>query len=595
MPGSRTSKRKFRNSSERHTSAQFQAVGAGQPASELMAIEFYNIEDIHLKSNSRGAIKPRGSLAMVLTFVAIAVLTLLVAATNFTNLSTARASLRAREIGIRKVAGASRRQLIIQFLGESVALSILALFAALAIVELTLPALNSFLARQLTLSYSNDYGLISAIIAIATATGVLSGLYPALMLSSYRPAAVLKSGPPERQGDSGPRAYLIIGQFAVSIALIIVTGITIAQTEYVRSFDIGIDKNNKLILRGMNDDRVREGINTFKAQLLAHPDIRFAASSSTVPGDGHDFTEAYRLPGQESEKPLLIVTQHAGPDFFEAYGARILAGRSFSEAFLSDVFRGYGETERRQGAAVMVNRSALNILGFAGPQDAIGKEIRYFIGDSEPDVSLTIVGVVDDIHYRSARDDVRPTVFLVDEPNFFSMTISYETDDLPALAAFVDKAWSDLFPDIPIRRIGFDDHQEALYASDTSASQLFAAFAGLAILISCLGLFGLAAFVAERRTKEIGVRKVLGAKVADIVKLLTWQFSKPVLLANLIAWPVAWYFMRQWLDGFAYRIDLSIFYFVAAGAGALAIAWLTVAAHAFRVARSNPVHALRYE
>lgn len=534
-------------------------------------------------------------------FSLIAVLIVFIAAINFMNLATARATQRAREVGMRKVVGAKRRQLMLQFLGESVLISLFSLALALAIVELLLPSFARFVDRPIAFGYLSDWDVSLGALALAVLTGLLGGIYPALVLSGFRPAAVLKSNRSGQSGSGTLRAVLVVLQFAISITLGVTAAVVYGQTLYARSFDVGFKRDNMLILTGIGRDQVVPVRETLRNELKANPSVLGVAGASDNPFSGNENNTLIRTPEAPTE-PILIRQLNVEPEFFDVYGIRLLAGRSFSRERGEDVdnSKDYGESAP-DGLSIIVNESAIRRLGYGSPQDAIGKVVRE---DSSPgsEAELTgashsrvIVGVVSDFHFDGLRNQVLPTYFSYNPNALNHFTISIRGTDVKATADFVRETWARLVPDLPVRLAFLDDTYQALYDQDQKRGEMFGLFTGFAILIACLGLFGLASFTAERRTKEIGVRKVFGARVRDIVGLLLWQFSKPVLIANLIAWPIAWYYLNQWLNGFAYRIDLSPLYFAAAGLAALVIAWGTVTLHSLRVARSKPVNALRYE
>ncbi|MCC6917819.1 MAG: ABC transporter permease [Alphaproteobacteria bacterium] len=584
----------------RHVDPAAIGLPTGSDAWDLLKISAMPYGRIHFSPNGALAVasRPPGDWATVYGFTMIAALILLIAAINFMNLATARATQRAREVAMRKVVGARRRQLVIQFLGESVLIALCALVLALALVELLLPAFASFVDRPITLSYLGDWDVMLGIVLAAVVTGLLGGLYPALILSGFRPATVLKSNRSGQGGSGGLRAALVIVQFAISIGLGIVASVVYGQTLYARSYDLGLHKENRLILTGIGRDQVTPLLDTMRTQLLAIPGVTGVAGSDIEPFSGNENNTIMRQP-EHPDEAILVRQLVVEPEFFDAYGMKIVAGRPLSRERGEDRSPAakFGDDEP-DNLSIVINEAAARRLGYT-PAEAIGKVLRedISVGTNEGERLRTrvIVGVVQDAHFDSLRQPVFPTRYIYN-PHFLNhYVVATDGRDTPAVVEQVRQVWDRLVPALPAR-LGFvDQNYDALYAQDALRGQMFGLFSGLAVLIACLGLFGLAAFTAERRTKEIGVRKVFGANVGNIVALLLWQFSKPVLIANLIAWPVAWYYLTGWLDGFAYRIDLSPLYFIAAGLGALVIAWLTVTMHSLRVARAKPVLALRYE
>ncbi|MEA3036805.1 MAG: putative transport system permease protein [Sphingomonadales bacterium] len=562
-----------------------------------------NVRDIHLGQAQQAAMKPGNDRRTIATFAIVALLILGMAVVNFTNLATARASQRAREVALRKVLGASRRQLVIQFVGESMLVTALAMVLALAIVELLLSPFNRFLDADIALSYWGRGGVLLPVLVLLLAVGAAGGLYPAFYLSRFQPARVLKANQSsaEAQGTGRLRNILVVAQFAVSIGLIICTAIIYAQTIYARTSDAGYDRHGLLQLQGIGMRQVQPVAETMKREMLKVEGVQAAALTGIGVAPGNNSVTSVYLPGNGKGIDLGIYVVDA--DFFPTMGMKILAGRNFAENVAMDDSTTPFPTDKaaeaafaKRGTDVIVSESAAERLGFRDPQQAVGKTIKA--GFSLPELGLVnanIVGVVRDARFRSMRDPLQPIMFLFAHNSTNVMVIRYAGREPRKVLADVERVWKRFAPDVPFKGEFADDRVRRLYEGDEARGQLFGAFALLAVVIGCLGLFGLAAFTAERRTKEIGIRKVMGARSRDIVRLLAWQFSKPVIIANLIAWPVAWWVMRDWLNGFDARIALGPAPFVAAGLLALAIALGTIASHAFRVARANPIHALRYE
>jgi putative ABC transport system permease protein len=562
-----------------------------------------NVRDVHLGKAQQATMKPGNDRRTIATFAIIALLILGMAVVNFTNLATARASQRAREVALRKVLGASRRQLIVQFIGESLLVTALAMVLALAMVELGLGAFNRFLDADIALTYWGQGGVLLPVFVLLLFVGAAGGLYPAFYLSRFQPARVLKANKSsaEAQGTGRLRNILVVAQFAVSIGLIICTAIIYAQTLYARTADAGYNRHGLLQLQGMGLRQVQPVAETMKREIEKIDGVQAAALTGIGVAPGNNSVTSVYLPGNSKGNDLGIYVVDA--DFFPTMGMKILAGRNFSEQIAMDDSTTPFPTDKaaeavfaKRGTDVVLTQSAAARLGFRDPQQAIGKTIQS--GLSLPEfglVNATIVGVVNDARFRSVRDPLQPIMFLFAHNSTNAMVIRYAGREPKAVLADVERLWKKFAPDVPFKGELADDRVRRLYERDEARGQLFGAFALLAVVIGCLGLFGLAAFTAERRTKEIGIRKVMGARSRDIVRLLAWQFSKPVMIANLIAWPVAWWVMRDWLNGFDARISLGPVPFLAAGVLALAIALGTIASHAFRVARANPIHALRYE
>ncbi len=547
-------------------------------ASELVTPSLAPFRDDHLSTDQYGGIAPAGSWTSVYGFAAIGLLILLVACFNFTNLATARAMLRAREIGLRKCVGAARRQLIVQFLGESLLIALLALVLALAMVEVLLPAFDTFLGKPIALDYFSDWPLVAGILAVAVVAGLLSGVYPALVLSGFRPATILRASSASSSGSGFLRTSLVVLQFAVSIGLGVAVAVVFAQISFARNIDAGFQKSGVLLINAHNISPTTR--DSFADALRRNPGISDVAISDTVPL-GHGFvSDTVRPPGGVSNQTFRISS--ISPDFAALYRVRLLTGRLLSDA------RG---ADRHQAGApynVLINATAAGRLGYT-PQSAIGKSFVLRT------TSVTVVGVLDDVQMDGPRHPVAGTIYFY-EPHFSPfVSVRVGQQELPATLSFIDKTWRAFAPTVAMQRHFLTDDFDGQFEADERQGAIFGLFVGIAIFIACMGLFGLAAFSTERRTREIGLRKTFGASTGDIVWMLLRQFSVPVLIANAIAWPVAWYWLHGWLQGFTYRISLSPLYFLAAGGAALAIAWATVFVHAWRVANANPVHALRYE
>lgn len=567
---------------------------------DIYTLSLMNIRDIHLRAKFQasdgGDIRSLGDQASVYGFSALALLILIIACINFMNLTTARSTHRAREVSMRKVLGANRRQLMFQFLSEAVLISITALALALVMVELLLPWYNEYLGKQMVLAYFGGDGLLPQLIVVTVVTGLAGGLYPALYLSGFRPACLLNASPSSSHGGTGRvRTTLVITQFAISIGLIVTTAAVYAQTVYASNVDLGYRTDNMLILRGLGRSGARDSAETLRRELLELPAVTTAVYSSDVPTDNNENNSGFRAEGAPEGDRQIINYVALDHGFLEAYGVRPIAGRTFSEDFRTDAVSVPEDEEQPVTGAIILNAAAAKRLGFASPDEAIGRTVHSELVGRK--MELGVIGVIPDIQFRSARYGARPSVFFKDDRFFDTLTLRFETDAIETFLADVEAIWKTHLPTVPFSYTLLDDLIAAQYEDEYEQAFMFAAFAILAVIISSLGLFGLASFTAERRTMEIGLRKVLGASVKDIVSLLVRQFTKPVLIANLIAWPVAGYLIADWLEGFEHRISFSplIFLFVAAGALALIIAWATVAAHAIRVARANPIHALRYE
>ncbi len=559
------------------------------PGSKIIKLHLTRFRDVHLtpQENDGPVATAPGSWVVIYGSGTIAVLIVLIACFNFTNLATARALMRAREVSLRKVLGAQRRQLIVQFLGESIFTALLAAIVALALVEIFLPFFDGFIGRPIEFHYVADWPLTLGIFAIAILSGILGGLYPAFVLSGFRPATTLNSNSSGVGGAGLLRSSLVVLQFSVSIALGIAAIVVFAQINFARGLDLGFGRDNvvAIVRYGVQTDAASD---SFVRALRESPDIIAASESELIPFrrgfDGHA-----QVPG--SPDVVNIESMMVDPEFPRVYGIRLLAGRylSFSQAMDAN---SKAQPDVRDGQNVLINEAAARRFGFT-ESSAVGRTIIARTGTRTP--RLTVVGVLGDTKFAGLQTTVQPTIYYYDPAEVFWFSVRIKAGHTREALAFIDSTWHRFVPTRPIQRRFIGDDFEDLFAADRYQGAVFGIFVGIAIFIACLGLFGVAAFSSERRTKEIGVRKVFGARTRDIVRLLLWQFSIPVVIANVIAWPVAWYYLHHWLEGYAYRIALNPLYFVGVGLAALLIAWFTIIGHAIRVARSNPVHALRYE
>ncbi len=562
-----------------------------------------NIADIHLGEAQDGAMRPGNDRTTIVTFAIIALLILGMAVVNFTNLATARAGQRAREVALRKVLGATPKQLIVQFIGESVLIAVFAMMIALALVELLLPAFAAFVDANIEISYFGADGIGLPVLALVLIVGVLGGIYPAFFISRFQPASVLKANKSssETPGTGRLRSALVIGQFAVSIGLIICTAVVYAQTVYARTVDPGYRRENILQVDELSRYQLLGKTDAIVEQTRRVPGVQAVGRTTIGVATDNQNNTGVMVPGRS--EPTTIGTYTVDTGFLDAMGMTLIAGRWFDESRpMDDTSLPYppsAETQQAlaaRGTNIVINELAAQRLGFRTPQEAIGKTLRAGLVDNEYGlVPVTIIGVVRDARFRSLRESLDPIMFSSSRTGPHTHMIVRFDGDPAAVRAGVERVWRSIASDVPFNADFSDDVMVELYQAEDARARTFAGFALLAVIVACLGLFGLAAFTAERRTKEIGIRKVLGARTRDIVRLLAWQFSKPVIIANLIAWPVAWYVMRGWLNTFNARIDLGPTPFILAGVVALVIAIGTIAGHAMKVARANPIHALRYE
>jgi putative ABC transport system permease protein len=561
--------------------------------SEHKQVHLTQIWNIHLTSdNNIAGLKPAGSWTTVYGFAVIAMLILLVACFNFTNLATARAMLRAREISLRKAVGATRPQLITQFLGEAVITAIIALVLALALVEVLLPTYDQFLNRPITFDYLADWQLFLGLIVTAIAAGLVSGAYPALVLSRFQPAAVLKANASSQTGSGLMRMVLVVLQFSVSIGLGIAVIVVFRQIDFARHADLGFNRDGLVILF-VGNNLPPAADESFAHALANSPAITGVAESTTVPFMSAYYDAKVHVPGNSQISQFRMM--NLSPEFPKLYEMQLLAGRYLTRARGEDTLPAYlfgSDREKSQETTangnILINAQAARRLGWTA-NEAVGQAIML------EDAHVVIVGVLADPKIDGLKSSAVPMVYGHSPEANYYFSIRIHGAALADAISHIDKTWKSFVPGSPVQRFFLSDSFESQFKSDEQQGQMFSFFVGIAIFVACLGLFGLAAFTAQRRTKEIGLRKVFGARTRDVVRLLLWQFSIPVLIANVIAWPVAYYYLHHWLEGYAYRITLNPLDFLAAGVIAMTIAWLTIIAHAVRIARASPMVALRYE
>lgn len=557
--------------------------------STYLTIRPLPLHDVHLMSPS--------DRTVVTTLGLVGFLTLLIALINYVNLATARAGLRAREVAVRKVLGGTKQALIQQFLAEAIATVAFAALVGLALAELALPFVNSLSGTDLQLIYWGAGTILPPLLLLVIIVGLLAGLYPAFILSQFRPAAVLASARAPGGGKSGQllRRILVVLQFSIAIAFMIGTVVLFAQTRHLQKADLGFDRQNMVLVQSFNtlepDDPRR---NQLLAALQSIAGVKSVTQSTDAPGESWETTSInMKRLGTESPEPSVTLVR-TGPGYFDAYQTKMIAGRDFSSQYALD---DTDDVDFNDGSGIIYNavlsRAGARDLGFTSPQAAIDQLVR--VGDS---FSLRIVGVSEDMRFRSPREELRPTLYYYQSENVGQSmaALRFRDRDASAIVGDVEAAWKRIIPDVPFRAETVDQSLfDSYYEEDVQRSRLFTIGAVLAVLIGCIGLYGLASFDTARRIKEIGIRKTLGASTRDILVLLIGQFLRPVLLANLIAWPLAWFAMRQWLSGFDDRIALSPWFFLAASVLATLIALITIIGQSWRVSRAPPAKALRYE
>lgn len=537
------------------------------------------LTDIHLHSNRAGELMPNGSIEYVYIFAGIALFILMIAVVNFINLTTARSIKRAREIGVRKVLGSNRIGLIYQFLSESMLIAFISMLVAIGILVSMLPVFNSLTGESLLVSEFTTLPVAFFMFLGTVAVGLLAGVYLAFYISSFQPATAIKNGSGSHPKRQSLRSSLVVFQFSMSVILIIATLLINQQLQFIQSKNVGYGKEQVIIL---NTPEVPENqLRTFKEIALQDEQVKAASISSFLPVTSKRNGDYWYPEGQTDQKYSVPMQEwEVDEDYLATYKMVLVQGRNFLKGQVADSSR------------VVINETAAKQLGYKEP---IGKSIHKQGGDR-----LTIVGVVKDFHYESLRTRIEPLCFMLDanivsDKSNDALSLRLETSDMAASISALENKWKKIAPGQPFEYSFLNESFDAMYRAEERTQMLFTTFTTIAIFISCLGLFGLATFMAEQRTKEIGVRKVLGASVKSIVTLLSGDFLKPVLFAILIASPIAWYMMSRWLQGFNYRIEIEWWVFVLAGTLAVSIALITVSFQSVRAALMNPVKSLKNE
>ncbi len=537
----------------------------------LTRIHLFHGEHLYIPAWERA-----GEIKYVIIFSVLGLFLLVVACVNFMNLATARSSKRAQEIGVRKIVGATKSNMTIQFLSESVVLAFLALFCAIALVELALPAFNDLSGKSLDLKFTGAGTMLPYMLFVAVMTGILAGLYPALYLAALHPEKVLKSYQKSGRSNVLFRRILVIGQITLSVVALIGTAVIYRQLNYVRNSELGFDKDYLMYMSSA--PAVNDKYETIKNELIQYPNI-LAVTRGSLPTESVTATHRWEWEGKNPDEEVQIHPMMVDYDYIEILGLEILQGRSFNREFTADE-NGF-----------VVNEEAVEIMGFMAPVGQV-----FTLGGRKG----TVLGVVKDFHYGSLHKKIGPAVLTIKpvghvRPWHRYICVKIKPTDVRETISFIETTWKKHTDSVPFRYRFLDDTIGNFYRTEYKIDIIVRVFAAIAIFVSCLGLFGLAAFAAELRTKEIGIRKTLGATVTNIARMMTREYLYLVVIANVIAWPVAYYLMNRWLEGFAYRTRLGWDIFLVSGALALIIALLSVGFQAIRAATADPVKSLRYE
>ena len=541
-----------------------------------LSFHLQRLTDIHLSTDFANDLSPAGDVRYVYIFGAIALFMLLIACINFMNLSTAGASKRSREVGIRKVLGSLKRDLVRQFLLESVVITAFAFLLAIIFVYLALPVFNNLAGQNLTLQFADHPLLLPGLLLFLLVTGILAGSYPAFYLSSFKAATVLKGKFVSGIRSVGLRSGLVVFQFFISITLIVVTTVVYKQLSYIQHKKLGYDKEQVMIIPSW---MLGKNAAVFSDQLSSDPRVQSVTHSGYLPAGPSDNNNFFVYPGENPDQMVKTLRYDVDENYIPTLGIQLLTGRNFSRDFASD------------SMAVVLNESAAKAFGWG--EKAPGQTISTSNHNGDK-IKYHIIGIVKDFHFRSLHELISPLVMVL-SPNSGMMIVKLKTTDVAGLIAVLKNRWDGLGAEEPFTYSFLDDRFNNTYQSEQKIGMILGIFAGLTIFIACLGLFGLAMFTAEQRTKEIGIRKVLGASVAGIVNLLSIDFLKLVLVAVVLATPVAWWAMNKWLMDFAYRINISWWIFALAAVIALSIALFTVSFQAIKAAIANPVKSLRTE
>jgi putative ABC transport system permease protein len=539
---------------------------------------FEKLTNIYLFSDRDNQAGPTGNIRSLYIFSIIAAFILIIACINFVNLSTARAAERAKEIGIKKATGVTRSQLVFQFFTESFLIALIAIAIALFVSGAVLPAFNTFTGKAITLSVFSPVHFLGLLAIVAT-VGLLAGAYPALVLSAFNPVKALKGTLRSSGSSIAIRKGLVVFQFVISIILIVSSLVVYSQLRFMQHHDLGFKPSQTMVINFEGDDNVKKQYASIKQELLSIPGVKSVSASSNVPGDlnsgGWSMDFAKRVGDTvHAEFPVYLVDFN----FLKQFNIPMVAGRAFSEQYAADT------TE-----SMLINETALAKLGITDPDDAIGIKVMMYPAAGK------VIGVYRDFHFESLQKAIQPLAMRVLPGQFGLFSLQINTSNLPQTIAEVQRVWKKMAPDRPLQYTFLDEDFNKQYIADIKFGQMFAVFTGLAITIACFGLFGLALFSVKQRTKEIGIRKVVGASVVHIIGLLSGEFVVLVVVALLIATPVSFYFMDKWIQGFAYRIALSWWIFLTGGVIAVVVAITTVSYQAIRAALANPVKSLRSE
>jgi putative ABC transport system permease protein len=534
------------------------------------------LSDLHFSTHYSFGYDEGTDRVYIYFFSVVAIFLLFIACINFMNLSTAKFSYRSKEVGIKKVMGSSRSQLISQFLSESLIITLVAMIISLTLVELVLPSFNRFTGKDLAIGYLNHWYIIPSLIAVTLLIGFLAGIYPAFYLSSFKPAEILKAKYNRGTGNIRLRSALVIVQFSITIILLISTFIVSSQLKFIRSKDLGFNKENVLVVKNTGD--LADYAETFREKVLKMPNVIQASRTWTFPGEDYNGS-TFQIQGDSLNKMYQFEIIQGDYDYLPLLGFKIISGRNFSRDFATD------------NNAILINESAVKFLGV---KDPLGVRLTTPNGQGGQDV-LEIIGVFQDVYYKSFHEKIEPMMLSLNTDKYNAFTLVRVKGDLMGAVKQVEKTWNEFMPGQAFEYVFFDENFDKLYHAEIRAGRVFTIFSALAVFVACLGLLGLSAFSAEKRTKEIGIRKVHGASVPGILRLLSTEIVILITISSVIAWPVVYYFMHKWLQNFAYQTTMHFLTFLLSSCIGLFIAISVVIYQSLKVARVNPVEALKYE
>lgn len=562
----------------------------GREEGEKISLSLQPLTDIHLYSNLDQEMRPNGSIFYVYLFSVVAVLILVIACINFTNLSTARSTERAREVGIRKVLGADRVQLFMQFIGESFLMTFASFLLALAIVYLSLPWFSDFVGKELSFGFIGIGPMVVWLGGLFLGVVLLSGIYPALYLSGFSPADIMQKSQSKAGGGSLFRRGLVVFQFSLTVMLVIGTIVVYLQLQHMQSKNLGFDKE-QVVVMPITQTLIAWEFEEFREKALSNPHVKSVSGSSKILASEPQYFSKYS-PANQPDAPPTNMVLHVTHDFLETYNIEVVAGRRFSRKHSTDADR-----------AILINESMLGQLGVENPREAIGKVFHFTTGKDKKE-SYSVVGVVKDFYYTSIKKEISPLVINLIEGvrptvrNIEFASVRLSADGIQEGLSHLRKTWKEVNHIDPFTYFFHDEELQKIYASEKKMSRVAGIFSILCIFVACLGLFGLASFTSSLRTKEIGIRKALGATVPGIVALLSRDYLKLVILANIIAWPVSYYLVIKWLQDFPSRISLGwnmILIFLAVALASALVGILTVSYQSLRAAMVNPVDSIRRE